>query len=127
MQSNSLSRMDIEMLRAYCLSKKGVTESFPFDDNVLTFKVMGKVFALTGVDLFESVNLKCDPEYAVELRASFQAVEPGYHMNKKHWNTVSVNADLPDAQVYELIDLSYDLVVKGLTKALRNELATLAD
>jgi predicted DNA-binding protein (MmcQ/YjbR family) len=114
--------MNVEFFREYCLSKPGVTEGFPFDSKTLVFKVMGKMFALTNIDLFQSLNLKCDPEYAIELRETFQGVKPGYHMNKKHWNTVSINEDLPEKLIQELVDHSYDLAVKSLTKRLRNEL-----
>lgn len=114
--------MNIESFRDYCLAKPGVTEGFPFDNKTLVFKVMGKMFALTDVDEFKSVNLKCDPEYAIELRETFQAVNPGYHMSKKHWNTVTNNSDVPDKLLQEMIDQSYDLVVKSLTKKLRDEL-----
>lgn len=114
--------MDIESLRKYCLSKSGVSEGFPFDSNTLVFKVMGKIFVLTNLDLFQSLNLKCDPEYAIELRETFQGVKPGYHMNKKHWNTVSTKADVPDKLIQELVDHSYDRVVKTLTKRLRDGL-----
>ena len=111
--------MNIEDLREYCISKKGVTEGFPFDENTLVFKVMGKMFALTGIEDFKSVNLKCEPLLALELRAEYNAVEPGYHMSKVHWNTITVNDDVNDSKLKELIDLSYDLVVKGLTKKLK--------
>ncbi|PHR20990.1 MAG: MmcQ-like protein [Fluviicola sp.] len=114
--------MDIESLREYCLSKSGVSEGFPFDSNTLVFKVMGKIFVLTNLDLFQSLNLKCDPEYAIELRETFQGVKPGYHMNKKHWNTVSTKSDVPDKLIQELVDHSYDRVVKSLTKRLRDGL-----
>lgn len=114
--------MNIESFRDYCLAKPGVTEGFPFDSRTLVFKVMGKMFALTNVDLFESINLKCDPEYAIELRETFQGVKPGYHMSKKHWNTVSTESDVPDKLLEEFVDQSYDLVVKSLTKKLRDEL-----
>lgn len=114
--------MNIEEYRTYCLSKKGVTEGFPFGGETLVFKVMGKMFALTDVDGFESVNLKCDPERALELRSSYEAVNPGYHMNKKHWNTISNNADVDDKLFYELIDHSYQLVKNSLTKKLKEEL-----
>ena len=114
--------MDVESFREFCLNKPGVSEGFPFDSKTLVFKVMGKMFALTNIDLFESVNLKCDPEYAVELRETFQGVKPGFHMNKTHWNTVSSVSDVPDKLIQDLIDLSYDLVVKSLTKRLRDEL-----
>ncbi len=117
--------MDIVSFREYCLSKKGVTESFPFDNQALVFKVMGKMFALTNVDLFSSINLKCDPERAVELRDLYEGISPGYHMNKKHWNTVSTQAALPDSLVLELTDHSYDLVVAKLPKALKKELSEL--
>jgi|SRR5690554_47782 len=113
--------MNIEDFRDYCLSKKGVTESFPFDEETLVFKVMGKMFALTGLDENPAkANLKCDPERAIELREEYpDLIYPGYHMNKKHWNTVAIESNLPHQLVVELIDHSYDLVVKGLTKKLR--------
>ena len=117
--------MHIDEYREYCLAKKGVTEEFPFDEVVLAFKVMGKVFALTDVDFFESVNLKCDPVRALELRETWSGIIPGYHMNKKHWNTVKMDDSVPDELFKELIDHSYDLVVKGLTKKLRSELENL--
>lgn len=110
--------MNIEEFTAYCLSKKGVEESFPFDEKTLVFKVMGKMFALTGLDneVFE-VNLKCDPEYAVELREEHEDIRPGWHMNKKHWNTVFFEGGLEDKLLISLVDHSYDLVVKKLKKA----------
>lgn len=112
--------MNLEEFRAYCLQKKGVEEGMPFGDNVLVFKVMGKLFALTDIDQFESVNLKCDPEYAVTLREEYDgSIIPGYHMNKKHWNTVMVNSDVSDQLLLRLTDESYELVVKGLTKKAR--------
>lgn len=114
--------MNIESFREYCLSKPGTTEGFPFNETALVFKVQGKMFALTNVDDFQSVNLKCDPEEAVQLRETYQGVQPGYHMSKKHWNTVSVHSDVPEQLFVELIDHSYDLVVKSLTKKLRDEL-----
>lgn len=117
--------MNIEEYRAYCLDKKGVTEGFPFDQNTLVFKVMGKMFALADVEGFVSINLKCDPERAVELREQYHAVQPGYHMSKLHWNTVTVNDDAPDDLVYQWVDDSYNLVVQSLTKKLQAELATL--
>ncbi len=106
--------MDIESYRDYCLAMPGVTEDFPFNETALVFKVMGKMFALTDVDKFESVNLKCDPIRAIELREEHEEVKPGYHMNKKHWNTVSVVGGLNDEQILELIRHSYDLVVEKL-------------
>ena len=114
--------MNLEEFRTYCLSLKGTSEGFPFGEETLVFKVMGKVFALTDVEHFESVNLKCDPERAIELRESYSAILPGYHMNKKHWNTVRFLEDVNDSLVYELVDHSYQLVVSSLTKKLQNEL-----
>lgn len=114
--------MNIEEYREYCISKKGVTEEFPFGDNTLVFKVMGKVFALTSIDTFGTVNLKCDPELAIQLREQYNGVIPGYHMNKKHWNTISFEGDIKDELLKEWIDHSYNLVVKGLTKKLKAEL-----
>lgn len=114
--------MNIEQYRDYCLSLAGVTEEFPFGEQTLVYKVMGKVFALTDIDTFESVNLKCDPEEAVELRERYEGVIPGYHMNKKHWNTVSMNAGIPNKLLYEWIKKSYDLVVATLPKKVRESL-----
>ena len=115
--------MDIEYFREYCLRKKGVTEELPFDQDTLVFKVMGKMFAITGIDSFESINLKCDPKHAQELREKYQAVIPGYHMNKKHWNTVIMDGSLPDQSVLTWIDDSYNLVMAGLPRKIRDELA----
>lgn len=118
--------MDIETFREYCLSKKGVTEGFPFDKSTLVFKVMGKMFALTGLEKTPfSVNLKCDPDRALELREYHPEVAPGYHMNKKHWNTVNFSGSLSTNLKQELIDHSYDLIVNGLTKKLKQELENL--
>ena len=114
--------MDIESYRDYCLLKKGVKEEFPFDSNTLVFKVMGKMFALTDVDLFKSVNLKCDPDRSMELRERYMAIKPGFHMNKFHWNTIEMDGSLPDSLVKELIDHSYDLVVAKLPNKLKDEL-----
>ena len=118
--------MDREQLRAYCNAKKGVEETFPFDDVTLVFKVMGKMFALTSLDtpLDEParVNLKCDPTLAIMLRETYPAVLPGYHMNKRHWNTVVLDGTIPPDEIEEMIDNSYDLVVRGLKKADRERL-----
>lgn len=114
--------MDIESFRNFCLLKKGVTEEFPFDEETLVFKVMGKIFALTDVDLFKSINLKCDPEWAIELREKYAAILPGYHMNKKHWNTVTIDGSLSDAIIRKLINHSYELVVEKLPKVMKTEL-----
>lgn len=122
--------MHIEQLREFCISKKGITEHFPFDDVTLVFKVMGKMFALTGLDKWEKgeqkINLKCDPDRAIELREDYEGVNAGWHMNKRLWNTVTINSsDVSDDLVMELISHSYDLVVKGLTKKVQVELANL--
>lgn len=115
--------MNIQPYREYCLSKAGVTEDFPFDDKVLVFKVCGKMFALVDVDFFESVNLKCDPEKALELRASYPAIQPGYHMNKKHWNTVENDGSIEDDFILQMTDESYNLVVQKLTKKEKESLS----
>ena len=114
--------MNIEEFREYCLSKKGVTESFPFDETTLVFKVMGKIFALTDLEGGFSVNLKCDPEIAITLREKFSFVVPGYHMNKAHWNTIYVEDGATDAQLIKWTDDSYNLIVKSLTVKLKDEL-----
>lgn len=118
--------MNIEEFRNYCLSKKGVAEDFPFDEVTLVFKVMGKIFALTGLSSERfTVNLKCNPDRLIELREEFPEVQPGFHMNKKHWNTVSFDESLNDDFLEELITHSYDLVVKKLKKADRDFLENL--
>ena len=122
--------MHIEQLRNFCISKKGVTEHFPFDDVTLVFKVMHKMFALSGLDKWErgkeSINLKCDPEKSILLRGEFEGVIPGFHMSKKHWNTVTINkSDVSDDLIRELINHSYVLVVNGLTKKAQKELEEL--
>ncbi|WP_299578522.1 MmcQ/YjbR family DNA-binding protein [uncultured Sunxiuqinia sp.] len=117
--------MNIEELRDYCLSKPGATEDFPFDETTLVFKVMGKLFALTDLEGDLSVNLKCTPEKAIELREQHSCVLPGYHMNKKHWNTVLVDGTVSDQQIREWIDHSYGLVVEKLSKKQQNELSKL--
>jgi predicted DNA-binding protein (MmcQ/YjbR family) len=114
--------MNIEEFRDYCLSKKGVTESFPFDNVTLVFKVMGKIFALADVDNFEGVNLKCNPEKSIELREQFDGITAGYHMNKKHWNTVKTDGSIPEGLLYSLISHSYELVASSLPKKLKEEL-----
>lgn len=115
--------MDLLELREYCLSKPHVTESFPFGPGVLVFKVAGKMFALTDIDGTEpTVNLKCDPERAIELRERHPEIIPGYHMNKKMWNTVSLYGALPDALIRDLVDHSHTLVVESLPKKTRLEL-----
>ncbi|MHA7111430.1 MmcQ/YjbR family DNA-binding protein [Sunxiuqinia elliptica] len=108
--------MNIEELRAYCIAKPGVTEDFPFDETTLVFKVMDKMFALTDLEGPLSMNLKCDPELALELRERHACVLPGYHMHKKHWNTITIDGSVSDQQLKEWIDHSYQLVVNKLPK-----------
>lgn len=109
--------MHIEEFRDYCLAKKGVEETFPFDEQTLVFKVMGKMFALTGLERVPfQVNLKCDPDRAIELREEYEDIQAGWHMSKKHWNTVLFEGDLEEKMLLELIDHSYDLVVQKLKK-----------
>jgi predicted DNA-binding protein (MmcQ/YjbR family) len=110
--------MNIEQIRVYCLKKKGVTEEFPFDEETLVFKVMGKIFLLASLESVPlQINLKCDPEKAVELREEYEVVQPGYHMNKKHWNTIIINGSISTDQIFEWIDDSYNLVLAGLSKS----------
>jgi predicted DNA-binding protein (MmcQ/YjbR family) len=108
--------MTITFFREYCLSKPGTSEDTPFDENTLCFKVGGKIFAIIDIELFESVNLKCDPERAVELREHYSGIVPGYHMNKKHWNTVKFDGSVSDKMILELVDHSYGLVLESLPK-----------
>jgi predicted DNA-binding protein (MmcQ/YjbR family) len=110
-----------ETIREFCLSMKGVTESFPFDNDTLVFKVMGKIFALVSLEA-RSLNLKCDPEKAIALREEYTAVIPGYHMNKKYWNTIQLSGAVPEKLIRAWITESYDLVVEGLTGKERREL-----
>ncbi len=117
--------MNIEEFRDYCIAKKGVTESFPFGESTLVFKVMNKMFSLTGVENFEFINLKCNPEKAIEFRETYEGIKPGYHMNKQLWNSVYLSKDVPDKLIYQMIDDSYDLIVSSLTKKLQKELQEL--
>jgi predicted DNA-binding protein (MmcQ/YjbR family) len=117
------SAMNIEEFRDYCLQKNGVTEEFPFDSDTLVFKVLGKMFALTDVNAFASINLKCDPEKAIELREQYSEVIPGYHMNKKHWNTVDMHGSLSDKLIKAWIDDSYKLVVNSLPAKTRKQIS----
>ena len=110
--------MNIEQIREYCLKKKGVIEEFPFDEETLVFKVMGKIFLLASLESIPlQINLKCDPEKAIELREEYEAVQPGYHMNKTHWNTIILDGTVPAKKIFEWIDDSYNLVVSGLKKS----------
>ncbi|MEX2596899.1 MAG: MmcQ/YjbR family DNA-binding protein [Salibacteraceae bacterium] len=117
--------MNIEDFRSYCLAKPGGSEDLPFDENTLVFKVMGKMFALCDLDAFESVNLKCDPIKAVEYRERYEGVSAGYHMNKKHWNTVLTDGSVPEELLRHMINHSYELVVAKLPKRDREVLSAL--
>ena len=124
--------MTLDDLRAYCAHKPGVTYDTPFGPDVLVFRVgpssprtpvaQRKIFALVSLDLFDSINLKCDPERAAELRERFAGITPGYHMNKRHWNTVRVKGGVPEKLLYELVDHSYELVKASLPEKLRQQL-----
>lgn len=111
--------MNIEEIREYCLSFKGTTEDFPFDEVTLVFKVGGKMFALTNLDGPLSINLKCDPELAIELREKYSSVIPGYHMNKAHWNTIQIDGTIPNSTIKGWISDSYHLVLGSLPKSKR--------
>jgi len=120
--------MNIEQLRDYCLKKKAVTEEFPFDADTLVFKVLGKMFALFPLEKWEAgegwVNLKCDPEYALELRTEYESIQPGWHMSKTNWNSILIyKGELQPKFILELIDHSYDMVVKAMPKRLRKQLS----
>ena len=115
--------MNVETLREYCLSKKAVTEDFPFGESTLVFRVMNKIFLLVSLDANPlQFNAKCKPEKAIELREQYDAIQPGYHMNKKHWNTVVIDGSISSALIKEMIDDSYNLIVQSLPKKLREEL-----
>jgi predicted DNA-binding protein (MmcQ/YjbR family) len=118
--------MNLENLYQYCLSKNGATEHFPFDNDALVFKVGEKMFALTSLSGFENekptINVKCNPERALLLRAEYEDVQPGYHMSKVHWNTININRGVADTMIFELIDDSFSLVFNSLTKKKQEEL-----
>ena len=114
--------MNIEEVRGYCLSKKGAIEGFPFDDTTLVVKVGDKIFALLNLEGEASINLKCDPAKAIELREIYPSIIPGYHMNKKHWNTVMLDGLLPNDLIMSMLDHSYDLVFSSLPEKLRKEI-----
>lgn len=117
--------MDIKRAVQYCLSKKGAEETYPFDEETCVFKVGGKMFGLVYErDGDTGLNLKCDPELSLVLRQQYAGVFPGYHMNKKHWNTILFDSDVPDDEVYRFIDISYDIVFGKLTKKVQKEIET---
>jgi len=115
----------VEEFREYCLKKQGVEECFPFDETTLVFKVMGKMFALTDLGEHFYINLKCEPQWAIELREKYSCISAGFHMNKKHWNTVKIEDSLPISLIYKMIDHSYDLIVKHLTLSQKEKLKNL--
>lgn len=122
--------MHIDQIRDHCLSKKAATESFPFDENTLVFKVMNKMFLMAPLDKFErgeaAITVKCDPEYTIELRDTYESIYAGPYVSNKHWNTLAIyKNELSLKLIFELIDHSYDMVVKGMTKKLREELNNL--
>lgn len=117
--------MNIEEFREFCLSFKGATEDFPFDEHTIAFKVMDKIFAIANVEKFDGINLKCDPVKAAMLRDLYAEVKPGYHMNKKHWNTVDPKGKLDDELIKEWIKDSYHLVVEGLPRKKQKKLEQL--
>jgi predicted DNA-binding protein (MmcQ/YjbR family) len=119
--------MNIELIREYCLRKRFVTEELPFNEDSPVYKVMGKIFLIASLDQPISINLKCDPEKAVDLREKYDCVKPGYHMNKMHWNTVEIDNSVSDKLIYEWIDHSFNLVVKGLKKKDREKILSLKD
>lgn len=114
--------MNIEELREFCLSLEGSTENFPFDEVTIVFKVGGKIFAMANLDGPLSVNLKCHPEKALELRERYDSVRPGYHMNKKHWNTVMIDGTIPDSIIAQWISNSYSIVLHSLPRKLREKI-----
>ncbi|MFN3997134.1 MmcQ/YjbR family DNA-binding protein [Algoriphagus sp.] len=111
--------MTLEFFRNHCLSLPGVTEDTPFDPTTLCFRVGGKIFAIMDMEVFEYVNLKCDPERSIELRERYDGITPGYHMNKKLWNSVSVSGNVPDPLILELAIHSYELIKSSLPKKVR--------
>jgi predicted DNA-binding protein (MmcQ/YjbR family) len=115
--------MDATALRAWCLGRPGAVEEFPFGPETSVFKVAGKMFALSGLDRVPlRVSVKCEPELAADLRTSYPAIRPGYHLNKRHWNTITLDGSLPDQLVRDLIEDSYDLIVSALPRRLREQL-----
>jgi predicted DNA-binding protein (MmcQ/YjbR family) len=114
--------MNLQTFRDYCSAKPWVSQELPFDENTLCFKVCGKIFAICDLYRFESINLKCDPNKAIELRASYSCVSPGYHTNKKHWNTIALDGEMSEKELKKWIDHSYDLVWASLPKKLKSEL-----
>ncbi len=120
--SLTIFSMDIEVIRSYCMSKAYTSEGFPFDNDTLVFKVMGKMFCLTSLNEPDRINLKCDPEWAIVLREEYPCVIPGFHMNKKMWNTIILDGTVPKDIIMKWIDHSYEQVLKGLPQKLQKEI-----
>lgn len=114
--------MNIEDYRTICLSLQEAEEGMPFDEKTLVFTIKGKMFGSTNIETFELINVKCEPEKAILLREQFEAVIPGYYMNKKHWNSIKMDGTIPDKQIKEWIKNSYSLVVSTLPKKIQKEL-----
>ncbi|UZD22368.1 MmcQ/YjbR family DNA-binding protein [Algoriphagus halophytocola] len=114
--------MTLEFYREYCLAKPGVTEDTPFDEDALCFRVGSKIFSICSITEFGYINLKCDPERSVELREQYDGITPGFHMNKKLWNSVSTLGNVPDQLILELADHSYELIFASLPKKLQAEI-----
>ena len=119
---NNITIMNIEEVRSYCIKKRCVTESFPFDETTLVFKVCNKMFALLSLEENFSLNIKCEPNNALKLREEFSEITPGYHMNKQHWNTIDLKGSLKNDLIKQLIDDSYNLIVDGLPKKIKKDL-----
>lgn len=119
--------MNIELIREYCLSKRGVTEDFPFDEVTLVIRVMDKMFVLLSLDKPDYVAMKCDPEYAMELREHYLEIEGAKHFNKKYWNQINLQGVVPDSLIRELIDHSYNEVIKKFTRKMRAQFEALVD
>ena len=117
--------MNLEDIRSHCLSKAGTTEEFPFDSQTLVFKVLGKAFLLTNIDQPDSINVKCEPELAIELREKYNTITPGYHMNKKHWNTIVLKGNYNRQEILGWIDHSYERVCAGLPVKMKAQLSLL--
>ena len=123
-----MTNITLQDLREYCGKKPAAVETFPFDEETLVFKVIGKMFALTNITWEEpAVNLKCDPDWSMILREHYTAVKPGYHMNKRHWNTVTLDGSIPEDEFWEMVDHSYRQVVKGLKKVDREKLVVIGE
>ena len=113
--------MNLDVIREYALKKRGVTEGQPFGDDTLVYKVMDKIFILMSIEVPVQLNLKCEPEHAIELRERYESVIPGYHMNKAHWNTVILDNTIPTKETLKMVDDSYDLIIKAFPKKTRDE------